>query len=102
MKSLAERIAYRAKQEELRKQRNGDLGLPETNGESETEFDANDYLKTSVEKITNGLADLSDEDLNALEETEANGKKRAGVTAAIKKEKDARVSKGSDWSPNNA
>lgn len=109
MKSLEERQAFRAKQKaeekkareasptiQTRQEANKNVGT-----EGEETFNANDWLDDTATNITENLKELSDSELNAIEASEGNGKKRASVLAAIKKEKGDRASKASQWSPNN-
>lgn len=109
MKSLAEREAFRAKQkaneEKERKASNVvQTSAPnaEENKTAEDSFDAADWLNDTVENVNGNLEGLTDDELSAVEQAEAKGKKRAGVTAAIKKEKDKRVNSDTGWNPHNA
>lgn len=107
MKSLAERTAFREKQKANEAKERETSPLTQKTGEErkqteEEKFDAKDWLNDSVENIVANLSDLSNEELSSIEQAEAAGKKRTGVTSAIKKEKDKRTEAGVNWTPNNA
>lgn len=99
MKPLAERIAFRAKQREENQKREANSGntLPAAD---EAKFNPAEYLKQKPKPFTEGLKNLSDEQLGQLEELESAGDKRANVLSAVK---DARAKKSaavSGWSSN--
>jgi len=102
MKSLAEREAYRAKQKAAEAELRGDKKADKAEAkETESSFDAKEWLNDSVENVNGNLGELTDDELSSVEKGEASGKKRAAVVAAIKKEKEKRAASDSGWNPNN-
>lgn len=119
MKSLEERKAARAKQKEeekLERKGNPDQNFgadkyekgeePQDEDEkkqassSSASFDAGSYLNGNVQTVSDGLAQLSPEQLDAVEQAEKSGKNRAGVNDAISTEKKKRESAAASWGSN--
>jgi hypothetical protein len=97
MKSLSERIAYRAEQRAK--------ALAEKNAENgaapEAAFDATKHAAKNAKTVLASLESLSTEQLTQLAAAEEAGQKRSSVTAAIKAESDKRAAAGSGWSGNS-
>ncbi len=102
MKSLEEREKQRAKQKANEAKTRGDTNQSASKESTSEEFDAADWVNDKVENINANLSDLSDEELTLIEDAEGKGRKRQGVLAAIKKEKDDRAGKSVGWKNNQA
>lgn len=106
MKSLAERKKYREKQraKERRDEETSPTVAASGNGDNSSEdsdeFDAADWLADSVPNIEAAIGDLTDEQLDQIEESEKAGKGRSGVTNAISQERAKRSAKTGSWSTN--
>lgn len=121
MRSLEERQAQRKEQkEQSAKERAGTIGgdkweQNEVNqgkhldntagiggglGPNDTAVDPKVLASDSVENIKAKLTSLSDEQLNAVEKAEGEGKKRNAVRDAIIAERKRRESAGNGWGAN--
>jgi len=97
MKSLQERMTYRAAQ----KQRESDSRAKSTNTpRQDAPFDAADWLTDTVTNVNSGLADLSATQLAEVEAAEKAGKNRSSVNDAVATEKKKREGAASAWGKN--
>lgn len=102
MQSLSARKAQRAKQKadaEKAANESPSQGADESSEESE-EFDAAAWVSDTVDNIVAGLADLSDEELTAIEDAEKSKKNRVSVMNAIAEDKKRREGTGAGWNQN--
>lgn len=96
MKSLEARKADRKRRAAENRKDAEEQGVAQP--KQETAFDASEFLSGNVGDITNGIADLSDEQ---FAEVEAAGDKREGVKSAIAADRKRRESRGgTNWTPN--
>jgi len=98
MKSLPEREAFRAKQKENEAKLREKAGAKPV--ETAESFSAADYVSGTVQKVSGGLGDLDDAQLDEVAAAEAGGKNRASINDAIATEKKKREASAGSWGSN--